>query len=249
MNPSDLGVLAGVALLTSMLSGLLGLGGGITLLAVMLLYFDPLVAIPIHGAIQLVSNASRTAMQRRHVAWAIAARYALFLLPAGYLGYAVARGLPPDLVKLAIGVFVLLATWLPGALLLGTHPERAHPSRRFTVLGAVAGFLNVTIGATGPLIAPFFLRIGLSRQGIVGTKAMCQTLAHVAKLLVFGSVGFAFREHLFAIALLGAFTIVGNWLGTQLLHRVDERGFQILYRGVLTVVAVRLIVWDGLGRL
>ena len=120
MDPFDLGVLTIVALLTATLSGVLGMAGGITLLAVMLLYLEPLVAIPIHGAIQLISNSSRAVIQRRHVAWPITARFAVLLLPAGYLGYSFARGLPPDTLKAAIGVFVLLATWLPGVLLLGT---------------------------------------------------------------------------------------------------------------------------------
>jgi uncharacterized membrane protein YfcA len=249
MDPFDLGVLAVVALLTATLSGVLGMAGGITLLAVMLLYLEPLVAIPIHGAIQLVSNSSRAVIQRRHVAWPVTARFAVLLLPAGYLGYSFARGLPPDTLKAAIGVFVLLATWLPGVLLLGTHPERTDTTRRFITLGGVVGFLSVTIGATGPLIAPFFLNIGLNRQGVVGTKAMCQTLGHVSKLIVFGSLGFAFGDHLWTIGLLGVFVIAGTWIGSQLLHRIDERGFLLLYRAVLSVIAVRLIVWDGLGLL
>ncbi|UCE85287.1 MAG: sulfite exporter TauE/SafE family protein [Deltaproteobacteria bacterium] len=249
MDPFDLGVLALVAVLTAILSGILGMAGGITLLAVMLLYLEPLVAIPIHGAVQLISNASRAVIQRRHVAWPFTARFAVLLLPAGYLGYGFARGLPPDALKAAIGAFVLLATWFPGALLLGTHPERADATRRFVTLGGVVGFLSVTIGATGPLIAPFFLNIGLDRRGVVGTKAMCQVLSHVAKLIVFGSVGFAFADHLFTIGLLGVFVIAGTWIGSQLLHRLDERGFLLLYRGVLSLIALRLVVWDGLLRL
>ena len=46
---------------------MLGLAGGMTLLGVMLLFYDPLVAIPLHGAIQLVSNGSRAWIQREHV--------------------------------------------------------------------------------------------------------------------------------------------------------------------------------------
>lgn len=247
MPPAELGVLAATALATAALSGLVGMGGGIALLAVMLFYLDPLVAIPVHGAIQLVSNASRTAIQRRHVAGAIALRFSILLLPAGALGYTVARGIPPDALRLAIGVFVLLATWAPRVILLGARPERLHPTRRFTWLGGASGFLNVTVGATGPLIAPFYLNLGLSRQAIVGTKAMCQTLGHVAKLIVFGAAGFAFGEHLPAIAVLALFTVAGTWLGSQLLERLDERGFAWLYKGVLTVVAVRLVVADGLA--
>ena len=81
---------------------------------------------------------------------------------------------------------------------------------------------------------------------LVGTKAMCQTLGHLSKVVVFGSAGFAFGQELGTIGLLGVCTIAGTWLGSQLLHRVDERLFQWLYKGVLSVIAVRLVVWDGL---
>ena len=47
------------AFATSILSAVVGMAGGITLLAVMLLFLEPLAAIPLHGVIQLVSNSSR----------------------------------------------------------------------------------------------------------------------------------------------------------------------------------------------
>ncbi|MCZ6465607.1 MAG: sulfite exporter TauE/SafE family protein, partial [Proteobacteria bacterium] len=148
------------ALLTSILSAIVGMAGGITLLAVMLLFFEPLVAIPLHGVVQLVSNSSRAVVQRRHLRWGVIARYGVFLLPMGFVGLMLAEALPPDATRVLIGVFVMVATWAPGALLLGAHPEKIDPNLRFLGLGAVVGLLNVTIGATGPLIAPFFLNLG-----------------------------------------------------------------------------------------
>ena len=247
MEPVALATLAAVALATSILSAIVGMAGGITLLSVMLLYFDPLVAIPLHGVIQLVSNGSRAFIQRRHVEVGITWRYALPLLPMGFLGLAIAQALPPAGLKVLIGVFVLVATWVPAWLWIGTHPERAEPHRRFFTLGAVVGALNVTIGATGPLIAPFFLNLGLSRQAIVGTKAAVQMLGHLAKLVVFGVAGFAFAAFAFPLVLLCAVTVAGTWIGSQLLERVSERAFVALYKTVLTVIAIRLVFWDGLA--
>jgi len=239
---AELAVLTGAALVTAVLSAVVGMAGGIVLLSVMLLYLEPLVAIPLHGVVQLLSNGSRTLVQRRHVRWDVTGRYALLLLPAGVAGLAVARSLPPDVLRAAIGVFVLLATWAPGWMLLGTHPERVEHGRRFLALGGVAGFLNVTIGAVGPLIAPFFLNLGLTRQALVGTKAACQTLGHLAKIAIFGAAGFAFADHAALLALLGAAVVAGTWLGSRILDRVDERTFVRLYQAVLTVIAVRLVV-------
>ena len=98
-------VLFTAALATSILSAIVGMAGGITLLAVMLLFLEPLVAIPLHGVVQLVSNGSRTWFQRHHVSWGILGRYSLLLLPMGFLGLVVARELPPDGLRAAIGVF------------------------------------------------------------------------------------------------------------------------------------------------
>ena len=225
------------------------MAGGIVLLSVMLLFLDPLEAIPLHGAVQLVSNGSRTWIQREHVRWGILWRYAAPLIPMGVIGLAIAQSLPPSLTRVLIGVFVLAATWAPGLLLLGTHPERAEPDRRFVLLGAVVGVINMTVGATGPLIAPFFLNLGLTRQALVGTKAACQAAGHVVKIALFGAAGFAFGTWLAPLALLSAMVVLGTWLGSQLLERVSERHFVLLYRVVLTAIALRLVLVEAAAML
>ncbi|MDJ0786029.1 MAG: sulfite exporter TauE/SafE family protein [Myxococcota bacterium] len=232
--------LAAVSFATAVLSGIVGMAGGITLLAAMLLFLEPLVAIPLHGAIQLVSNSSRTWLQRRHVEWWILLRYGALLIPGGLLGLAFVRSLPPDATRTLIGMFVLLATWAPGLLVLGAHPEASDRNRRFLVLGAIAGVLNVTIGAVGPLIAPFFLNLGLTRQALVGTKAACQSLGHLAKIGLFGLGGFAFAPHLPLLAACAVCVVAGTWVGTRLLDRIDERVFTWIYKAVLTAIAIRL---------
>ena len=236
-----------MALLTATLSAIIGMAGGITLLSVMLLFFEPLVAIPLHGVIQLVSNSSRSIVQRKHIEWGIFWRFSALLLPMGVLGLALAQSLPPTVARALIGAFVLLATWRPTWLMIGTHPERSDIHRRFLMLGAVVGVLNLTVGAAGPLIAPFFLRIGLTRQALIGTKAACQTAGHLAKIAIFGAAGFAFANYAVELALLSLCVIAGTWIGSRLLESVSETWFTRLYKAVLTLIAIRLVVWEGLA--
>jgi uncharacterized membrane protein YfcA len=240
----DLAILAVAAFATSILSAIVGMAGGITLLAVMLLFLEPLVAIPLHGVIQLVSNSSRTVIQRRHLDLRILLHYSAFLVPMGWVGLQLANALPASATRIIIGVFVLMATWFPGWLMLGTHPEEINPGRRFLVLGGLAGVLNMTIGAIGPLIAPFFLNLGLDRRALVGTKAACQTLGHLVKIALFGIAGFAYGPHLALLLSAGACVVAGTWIGSQILERVSERFFQRLYVGVLTIIALRLLAGE-----
>lgn len=236
------GLLFVAAFLTAILSATIGVAGGIVLLAVMLLFLEPLVAIPLHGVVQLVSNSSRAFMLRPHVRSDIVWRYAVLLVPFGVLGLSLAQSLSPPVLRAAIGVFVLLATWRPGWLLLGTHPEKIDPHRRFFALGGVIGFVNISIGATGPLLAPFFLNLGLTRFAVIGTQAACQMLGHLSKIAIYGVAGFAYAGWLGLLGLLSLAAVSGTWVGARLLERVNERVFRALYKTVLTAIALRLLI-------
>jgi uncharacterized membrane protein YfcA len=140
---------------------------------------------------------------------------------------------------------VLLATWLPKSRGAGEAAAAARPRVRFLALGGCSGFLNMVLGATGVLIDPFFLGLGLSRQALVGTKAACQAIGHVVKVVLFGAAGFAFAEHAPLLALGTACAALGTWAGSRLLDRLSEEGFLWLYRTVLTGLSLRL-VWTAL---
>ena len=244
IDPGVLALLCGASIATGALSAVVGMAGGITLLALMLLFMDPFVAIPIHGVVQLVSNLSRTVAQRHHVRWGLLACFGAPLLPMAFAGIALSRSVPRAGAEIAIGVFVLVATWRPAWLRFGVDRRgraRGAPGRRMLAAGSVVGLFSTTVGATGPIAAPFFLHLGLDRRGLIGTQAASQTLQHLAKIVVFGAVGFAFRDWALPLAALSATALAGTWLGTRLLDRVSEADFRALYMGVLTVVALRLL--------
>ncbi len=240
LDATTLAVLCVTAFLTAILSAIVGMAGGMTLLSVMLVFLPPLEAIPLHGAIQLASNFSRTVIQREHARYDLLWRYGLPLLPMGALGILVAKRIPEHALEAAIGAFVLLATWRPAWLALGARLG-ANPNTRFTALGVVAGFLNVITGATGPLVAPFFLNLGMPRQAVIGTQAGVQALGHVVKIVLYAGFGFVFREHLTLLAGGAICAIAGTWVGSRLLDRIAERWFTRLYKTVLTLLALQLV--------
>jgi len=116
----------------------------------------------------------------------------------------------------------------------------------------------ITIGVLTALDKPAQLRqyitgglnLGLTRFELIGTKAACQFLGHLSKVLIFGLGGFAFGAHAGLLAVLCACVVGGTWLGSHVLHHVNERMFTWLYRSVLTVVALRLVatpLWASWG--
>ena len=71
----------------------------------------------------------------------------------------------------------------------------------------------------------------------------------VVLFFVFAASGFAFAEYGTALLWLCACVVAGSYTGARLLDRLSESLFDKLYRGVLTVIALRLILdptWSAL---
>lgn len=238
-------VVAVAAVLTSILSAIAGLGGGVILLLVIAQFVAPTVAIPIQGSIQLVSNGSRAALLRSLVSWPVVGWASLLLLPASFLGVAVATALPEDIMRLALGIFVLILAWRP-QLLRALAPKNAStgdgvPKRMLVGVGGLSGFLNSTVGASGPFVSPFFKAVTVSHKAFVATGGTIQVLAHLSKLIAFTADGWAIGDHLPMIAVGIAGVILGSWIGTRLLDRVSEAGLDLVFKVVLTALALRVI--------
>jgi len=234
----EIAVVGLVALITSVISALAGLGGGIILLAVIAQFHVPATAIPIHGAIQLASNGSRSTMLRASINWRAVAYGSLLIVPGVAAGVAVATRVPADATRVAMAVFILVATWWP-ALLRWDQPGRTE--RSMIPVGAVSGFLSSTVGASGPVVSPFYRAVTVNHQAFVATAGATQVLSHGAKLAGYGIDGFAFSDHLDLIGIGIAGVLGGTWIGTNLLHRANERHLAWLFKVTLTTLALRLL--------
>lgn len=229
--------LTAVVLATAAISGAIGMGGGVVLLAVMASMLAPGLVVPLHGIVQMVTNGTRTLLLVKHVAWRIFALY----IPLQLVGVVVAtrfyRGDSLEWLKPAIGgfvlVYVLWSLFKPKRLML--------PLWVFALAGFGGGLLTILVGATGPFLAAFFLRDDLEKEQVVATKAMIQLVGHVAKIPAFLAIGFPYGEHLgVVLPLLGA-AVAGTWLGTRVLHRMEGRAFKIAFRAVLAILGLRLL--------
>lgn len=233
-------LLVGVAaLVTSMLTAILGFGGGIVLLALLLLVVEPVVAIPLHAAIQIVSNGTRTIIRRSDVDWSIVGPASLLLVPAGFLALPLVVAAPEAALQAAIAVTVLLATWIPERT---DRSVRVSSPLGWVGVGGVMGGLNVLVGATGPLQAPLFRAATRTRQAFVGTFAASQVAGHLAKLAVFGVAGLAPTRYLGA-AIVGIVGVVmGTEIGSRMLDRLTEERYRTLYLGAITTIGAFLLV-------
>jgi uncharacterized membrane protein YfcA len=215
-----------------------------TLLGVMTALLPARDVVPIHGVVQLASNFTRTLLLIRSVRWRVFAIYTLPYLIGIALATSLWSGAALEWFSAAIGVFLL-------AFLIFRRKKpklRALPMWSYAPLGAATGFLAIFVGATGPFIAPFFLRDDFTQEETVATSAMCQSLGHVAKIPAFLALGYDFVPMLVPLAALIAASIIGTFFGRRVLAKLPRTTFTIVFEVTLVLIAAFLI-WDGIAAL
>jgi uncharacterized membrane protein YfcA len=238
-------VIVAAVVLTSMLSGVLGMAGGILLMALLVSLKSVAAAMIIHGVVQATSNGSRAWLLRRHIAYRILPPY---LVGAGlsFAAFTMLALLPNVAwVLIAIGAFPWFALAVPKLNGLDvTRPATA------AVCGSAVTAAQLFAGASGPLLDFFYLNAKLDRYQIVANKALTQTLGHLLKLVYYGGVigvaGDGVDPLFLGLAVLAA--ILGTRLGTRLLDRVADGDFRRVSRYVILAIGLYCI-GDGLKKL
>lgn len=210
-------ILAVSALVTSFISGILGMAGGMILMGILLAMMPVPAAMMLHGITQLASNAWRALLWRRSVDWRVIGGYALGALLAlavfAFLHVVVSK--PVALIVMGLTPFATL--WLPESLHLNVE-RRGHPFS----CGVVCTALSLTAGVSGPILDIFFVRSKMTRHAVVATKAMTQCLSHILKIAYFGTL-VASAERGAVEPWLAAMMVILALTGTTLSRRVLEK--------------------------
>lgn len=215
-------------LVTSFLSGLFGMAGGMVLMGLLLILLPVPSAMLLHGITQFTSNGWRAWLWRDHVAWGTVARFALGAAVA-VAGFTLVGAVPDQAVSLLIlGLTPVMALAVPRRWALdATKPMHA----------LCAGFLCMGIqllaGISGPLLDVFFIRSGMTRQSVVATKATTQVFGHAVKVAYFAPMvagGSGETLEIVVILIAVAMALLGTNLSRRVLDRMSDSQFRLWSR-------------------
>jgi uncharacterized membrane protein YfcA len=229
------------AFLTALLSGVIGMAGGLILMGALALVLPVSAAFVTHGLLQLVANGWRAILHRRFVAWHIVGWYALASLAAAVVVLLIGYAPSKPIVFLLLGLVPMLV-WLPRTWI---RLDAAKPPHAL-ISGFMVTGLNLTAGVAGPLLDIFFVRTELTRHQIVATKATTQVFSHLAKVAVYGAPLIATRAKgmpplwvfAFAVPLSMLGTVCGGWV----LDRISDVNFKRWTAWIVTAVGLLYLV-------
>lgn len=248
MTAAAMGVIAVTVLATSFISGIFGMAGGLILLGVLLLFMDVAPAMVLFGTIQMGANGWRALLWRQHVAWPIVGRFILGSV-AAFLAMRYIAFIPDKaLLYIGLGILPFATELLPARY----QPDISRPWGPY-LCGVIIMVLQLLAGAAGHILDMFFQKSGLDRKGIVGSKAVCQVIAHLFRILYFGSFATGFAVDVpwwgFVAALIIAFT--GTTLAASVLERMTEKDFRAWSRRIVFGIALAFLargIWLLLTR-
>ena len=236
-----LAALAAVAVVTSFISGIFGMAGGMLLIGFLLVLLPVPVAMVFHGVIQIAANGWRSWLWRDHVRWSVVLQFGLGSAFSLAVFSSVAFVPPKWLVLMAVGLtpFVALAV-----------PQRVAPNiERFGqafLAGAIGGALQLVSGVTGPILDIFYVRTGMSRQANVATKAAAQVMGHLTKVVYFGALiaepAGRTLEEWGVMAFAACFAVLGTTLSRRFLDAMSDLQFYRWTRRIILALGTVYIV-------
>ncbi len=242
--PPDIAIHIALALVlisaaTSFVTAAAGIGGGVLLLAVMAVMVPAPAIIPVHGAVQIGSNGGRTLILSRHIERSVLLPFVAGSVLGAGLGGLVAVQLPPAILKIGLGCFILWSVW----------GKTVKASGHLAVIGtgAFSSFLTMFFGATGSFVSAMVKTLQLGRLEHVATHSACMVAQHVIKVFVFGLLGFAYGPYLGLIFGMVVSGFVGTVIGKRFLVRMDDAVFHRVLAVILSLLAAKLLVEGGFG--
>lgn len=226
-------------LVTSFLSGVFGMAGGMILMGVLLALLPLPEAMMLHGLTQLTSNGWRAALWIKHVRW----RSFAFFIAGGVVAlwlWSLTRYVPSKPAAL------LLLGGMPFALRLMPKGLKPNPASALqcVLYGMGCIMMNLLTGIAGPLLNQFYLGgKNFDRKEIVATSAACQVFGHAAKLAYFGGVidqTASIDPRIGALAIV--ITIAGSTLAARVLEKMSDVQFRTWTHRIITGVAGYFVV-------
>ncbi len=207
-------------------STLSGGGGALIMLPIVGFYLGPQVVAPVVNLGNMIGRPARLYLFWKHIDWSITKFYVPAAIVGAILGGLVFAELNADWIQILLGIFLVSTVF---QYRFGKK-KASFPMKNiyFIPLGLVVSFVSTLFGATGPIMNPFYLNIGLIKEELIATKTANSFFVGIAQLGSYAFLGALHGKLWLYGALIGSGAVIGNIFGKRLLSKMSDEGFRKL---------------------
>jgi uncharacterized membrane protein YfcA len=221
-------------------STLSGGGGSLLLVPVINFFIGGKATAPVVNLGNLVGEPVRIILFWKNIQWKVVKYYLPGAITGAVLGAWLFSTIKLEWLQIVVGLFLISTIF---QYRFGKK-ERSFTMKLkwFIPIGFLVEFLNSLIGATGPVLNPFYLNYGLEKEKMIATKTVNSFftgLVQISSYTAFGSL----KGNLWIYGIiLGIGASAGNWLGRTYLKKISNPLFRKLVIIVMLISGAVMIV-------
>jgi uncharacterized membrane protein YfcA len=232
MTAATLALIAVTILISSFISGVFGMAGGMVLLGVLLNYMDVPSGMIFFSIIQLFANGWRAYQWRQYVLWPIFNWYVLGAVISFTIMFSISFIPNKAMVYLGLGLMPFAVEILPRSL----RPNIEWRGVPF-ITGVLTTVIQVLAGVGGLFLDIFFQKSMLDRKTTNATKAVVQSLSHIIRAAYFGSISGIAHVPLWACVPAILLAIAGTSAAPFVIERMTDHGFRQWTRAIIFAIS------------
>jgi hypothetical protein len=201
-------------------------------------------AVAVATALTLITSIRYVSRDWRHIAWRQFAIITLYTLIGIGLGFYFIKMLDEHALRRGLGVFLILYS-IYVVCARGVPP--ALPTRWHGALAVFAGIFGGLCGAlfgggVGPIYVIYFNILRLEREVFRATMTTVMLVSASMRVVGYAGFGFYAGSTLTLLVLGLPLIVVGSWLGSHIVRRLDPRVFGLCVAGLVLLSGTALLL-------
>lgn len=203
-------------------SVLAGGGGALFLVPIANITLGTAATAPVINLGTFIARPMRLLLFWNHVDWQVVGAYAPAAAISASLSAYFFTKVDVLWLQIGIGIFLISTIFQKRLLKIGISSALW----MFYPLGVIVAAIGTIVGATGPVVNPFYMNYALTKEQIIATKTANSFLVGIAQISAYGAFGLLNQKLFFYGLCIGAGAMVGNSSGKWWLGKISEQTFR-----------------------
>ena len=227
-------------LIAYVISTLSGGGGSLLLVPVVSFLLGSRATAPVINLGNLIGEPVRIILFWKSIQWKIVKFYLPPAIAGTVLSAWIFSNLKMEWLQIVIGLFLISTVF---QYRFGKKERSFKMSiNAFVPLGFTVAFFSTIVGATGPVLNPFYLNYGLEKEPMIATKTVNSFFVGLVQITSYTALGTLHRKLWLYGIILGIGASVGNWLGKTFLKHVTGNVFRMFVIAVMVISGMVMIL-------
>lgn len=229
-----------LGVISYIISTLAGGGGSLLLVPIMNFLIGGRATAPVVNLGGLIGRPARLFLFWKDIYWKVTWYYVPAAIAGAVLSAWLFSSIKLGWLQIIIGLFLISTVF---QYRFGKK-ERSFRMKLywFAPLGFAVAFFSTMIGAVGPVLNPFYLNYGLSKERMIATKTASSFFVGLVQISSYTVLGSLQGDLWLYGIVLGAGASLGNWIGKFLLQKISNPTFRKFVIAVMVISGCIMLV-------